>query len=1406
MRTFTFTFFLLLAAVSSWGQTQAPDCLPHEIAKLLAADGAAGDAFGISVSLDGDRALVGAYRGGNDGSGSGSAYLFERTGGSWTQTAKLTPDDGAMDDWFGYSVSLSGDRALVGAPLDDDNGSGSGSAYLFAFDGSNWTQAAKLTADDGAYLDEFGRSVSLDGDRALIGVYLDDDNGSLSGSAYLFERTEGSWTQTAKLLATDGAAGDAFGIAVSLDGDRALIGARLDEGNGFNSGSAYLFEHTGGSWTQTAKLTPDDGATKDWFGRSVSLDGDRALVGALLDDDNGSNSGSAYLFAFDGSNWTQVAKLTADDGASLDRFGYSVSLDGDRALIGARLDDDNGSASGSAYLFEHTGGSWTQTAKLTPDDGAMDDLFGRSVSLDGDRALIGASGDFFGSGAYVFSVVGDEEAPAITCPADLVVAFANSSSVRWTAPTATDNCTASPSVVQTAGPANGAAFPVGSTIITYEATDEAGNTSTCSFTVEVLPAPDDGRQPVWTWVDGSDQVRQGPVYGPQGIPDPSSYPGSLNEAIGATVHGEGFLMGGQGFDVNSELGALHELWKWDGSQWTWAKGTQRMIPEGQIGFGSIASYGTQGVPDPDNYPGGRLGGVAWGLDRDLLYLFGGRGFAEEGFDGLLNDLWRWDGSNWTWISGSNFPDERPVYGEQGVAHPSNVPGARRDAMSWTHDRKLFLFGGQGLSADSPFRAGLLNDLWMWDGESWTWVHGSTQGNQAGNYGTKGIPDAENVPGGRRGATTWYDQGMLYLFGGRGYDANGSFGSLNDLWMWNGEVWTWIGGPQLADQAGSYGTLGISDPTNLPPPRGGANGWVLDGKLYLFGGEITFPDSILNDLWRWDGNNWTWIGGSNQPQQAGTYGQLGVPDADNWPGARRTAVAWKQDGKLMLYGGLGLDANGLRGGLGDLWQLDIPCPPPLPCDAMAGTLTARSFSCLPGTSVFLRAREEEVPVVPEGFEVLYVLTQTEDLVIVHVSDRPTFEVDEAALYTIHTLVYDPETLDLGLVEPGVTTGFDVNALLIQGGGTICGALDVAGAPFLVEECTPEECPADAGALAPLEPESYFSNVQTICFDDRTAVQLQARATEFPTKPLGFELLYVLTEGADLVIRQVNRLPVFTVDARGTYRIHTLVYNPETLDLSIVEPGVTTGFDVNALLIQGGGDICGALDVAGAEFDVTICGDCRADAGSLAPRYEPCFRDGSARLEAAVTHRPYVPYGFEKVFVLTAGEGLVIQAVNDKPIFNVRSGGIYTIHTLVYNPATLDLGIVEPGVTTGFDVNALLIQGGGGICGALDVRGARFDVGRGCGGYHLAVYPNPFRDRVTLEAPDQLTSPFTTIDVDSDVVVEVIGISGAVLYRRTIAGFAQREELDLSSLPAGLYTIRLIDEQGGAVETMRLTKGE
>ncbi|MEM8488461.1 MAG: T9SS type A sorting domain-containing protein, partial [Bacteroidota bacterium] len=184
----------------------------------------------------------------------------------------------------------------------------------FDFDGSSWTETEKLTASDGAVSDQFGYSVSLSGDRALIGVLLDDDNGSDSGSAYVFDFDGTSWTETQKLTASDGAVSDQFGRSVSLSGDRALIGAVLDDDNGLSSGSAYVFDFDGSSWTETEKLTASDGAVSDQFGYSVSLSGDRALIGAFGDDDNGSDSGSAYVFGFaspdsDGDGYTDEEEL-----------------------------------------------------------------------------------------------------------------------------------------------------------------------------------------------------------------------------------------------------------------------------------------------------------------------------------------------------------------------------------------------------------------------------------------------------------------------------------------------------------------------------------------------------------------------------------------------------------------------------------------------------------------------------------------------------------------------------------------------------------------------------------------------------------------------------------------------------------------------------------------------------------------------------------------------------------------------------------------------------------------------------------------------------------------------------------------------------------------------------------------
>ena len=316
-----------------------------ELAKFTASDGAANDYFGWSVSVSGDYTIVGALR-------DNSAYVFERSGSSWSQAAKLTASGSAKGDWFGRSVSISGNYVIIGAYGEDINGANSGSAYVFERSGSSWSQAAKLTASDSAAGDSFGNSVSISGDYAIVGAIGDDDNGNHTGSAYVFERSGSSWIQTAKITASDGAAEDFFGGSVSISGDYAIVGASADDDNGNLSGSAYIFEQSGSSWSQTAKLTASDGAIEDYFGLSVSVSSDYAIVGAYGDDDNSVSSGSAYIFEHSGSSWSQTAKLTASDGAIEDYFGYSVSVSSDYAIVGAYGDDDNGVISGSAYVFE----------------------------------------------------------------------------------------------------------------------------------------------------------------------------------------------------------------------------------------------------------------------------------------------------------------------------------------------------------------------------------------------------------------------------------------------------------------------------------------------------------------------------------------------------------------------------------------------------------------------------------------------------------------------------------------------------------------------------------------------------------------------------------------------------------------------------------------------------------------------------------------------------------------------------------------------------------------------------------------------------------------------------------------------------------------------------------------------
>ena len=348
--------------------------------------------MGRSVAVDGDTMIAGADSTDPNGlSDAGVARVYRADGlGGWTLEAELTASDAAAGDQFGGSVSVSGDTAVVGASGDDDGGSSSGSAYVFTRSGGVWTQQQKLTASDAAAYDYFGWSVSVTGDTVAVGASLDDDGGSNSGSAYIFTRSGGVWTQQQKLTASDAAAGDDFGVSVSVSGDTAVVGAYMDDDEGADTGSATIFTRSGVTWTEQAKLNSVDAAADDCLGWSVSVSGDTAVVGAPTDADGGSDSGSAYVFTRSGGVWTQQQKLTASDAAENDYFGYSVSVSGDTAVVGAYYNDDGGSNSGSAYVFTRSGGVWTQQQKLTASDAAANDWFGCSVSVSGDTAVVGA--------------------------------------------------------------------------------------------------------------------------------------------------------------------------------------------------------------------------------------------------------------------------------------------------------------------------------------------------------------------------------------------------------------------------------------------------------------------------------------------------------------------------------------------------------------------------------------------------------------------------------------------------------------------------------------------------------------------------------------------------------------------------------------------------------------------------------------------------------------------------------------------------------------------------------------------------------------------------------------------------------------------------------------------------------
>ena len=325
--------------------------------ELLASDGAAGDHFGESLECNGAAGIVGASFHDAAGSNSGAAYVFLYDGFTWNET-KLLPNDGEADDRFGVAVSMSGTVAVVGAAWDDDNGLSSGSVYVFRrdFGDTNWTFEQKLLAYDGAPGDLFGSAVAVATDRIVVGSPWDDDNGSDSGSAYVFRFNNVTWELEQKILPTSAGPGHQFGCAVNMSGSGwAIIGASASDVQGTESGAAYVFRRTGAIWTQDQLLLPEGIGPGDRFGNSVSISGHYngllAVVGSSGADAYGSDSGAAYVFIRNNSFWSEQQRLLASDGMTGDGFGWSVTVHFDEMAIGAVGNDDNGADSGSVYTF-----------------------------------------------------------------------------------------------------------------------------------------------------------------------------------------------------------------------------------------------------------------------------------------------------------------------------------------------------------------------------------------------------------------------------------------------------------------------------------------------------------------------------------------------------------------------------------------------------------------------------------------------------------------------------------------------------------------------------------------------------------------------------------------------------------------------------------------------------------------------------------------------------------------------------------------------------------------------------------------------------------------------------------------------------------------------------------------------
>ncbi|MFK7844138.1 MAG: choice-of-anchor D domain-containing protein, partial [Rhodothermales bacterium] len=356
--------------------------------KLVASDGEQGDRFGSAVTVQGNDVIVGAANGGFFGEG--TAYVFSSNGTVWEEEGKLSSSDAGLSDGFGSTVAIEGNIAVVGAPIHDRQSSiDEGAAYVFEKVSGTWVERTKLSASDGASGYEFGGAVDLVGGEIVVGA---GGANNQAGAMYIFSRSGDNWFETNVLTAANGEDGDAFGSALAFTGLDIIVGAPEDNNvNGVRAGSVYLFAREGSAWGEQAQLLASSRLVEPAFGSAVAIDGEYAVIGALGDDES---PGAAYVFKRTGETWTQQTELSASDGAPGDGFGNSVDISGNHIVVGASGDDnERGDGTGTAYVFLKGSETWSEQARLVPDDGQNADAFGAAVSIDGDYIAVGAPND-----------------------------------------------------------------------------------------------------------------------------------------------------------------------------------------------------------------------------------------------------------------------------------------------------------------------------------------------------------------------------------------------------------------------------------------------------------------------------------------------------------------------------------------------------------------------------------------------------------------------------------------------------------------------------------------------------------------------------------------------------------------------------------------------------------------------------------------------------------------------------------------------------------------------------------------------------------------------------------------------------------------------------------------------------